>query len=321
MHLLVPFASDRSEACQHVLRDLALPNLERLLAVLAPAGRDDGDAGSFSPPHERALAAAWGWHGEDGLLPFAAHAAAADGIATDAQAWALLTPSHWQLGRDDVTMIDPDLLALAEPESRALFTSAGELLASEGFAVAWGAVDRWYAARDDLASLATASLDRVIGRNVDRWLRASAAGGGASPAIAPLVRRLQSEAQLVFYGHPVNEAREERGALPVNSFWVSGCGRRQPADAAAHARDRERPACAAARCRLGGVGGGLALPRRRPDRARARPGPHRRLGDADALRRAQRGSLRAAAPLAVATPARQRRRRPRRPRRAVSLPP
>ena len=63
MHLLVPFASDRSEPCQHVLRDLALPNLERLLALLTPDGRDEGDLGSFSPPHERALAAAWGWRG------------------------------------------------------------------------------------------------------------------------------------------------------------------------------------------------------------------------------------------------------------------
>lgn len=234
MHLLVPFASDRSEACQHVLRDLALPNLERLLALLTPAGRDEGDAGSFSPPHERALAAAWGWRGDDGLLPFAAHAAAADGIATGELAWALLTPTHWQLGRDDVTLLDPDLLGLAEAESRALFASAGELLESEGFDVAWGASDRWYAARADLQALATASLDRVIGRNVDRWLRASANGGaGEKRAVASLVRRLQSEAQLVFHSHAVNEAREERGELAVNSFWLSACGRRQPAEPAA----------------------------------------------------------------------------------------
>ncbi|MEO8310464.1 MAG: hypothetical protein ABI520_04765 [Caldimonas sp.] len=233
MHLLVPFASDRSEACLHVLRDLALPNLERLLALLTPAGCDEGDAGSFSPPHERALAAAWGWHGGDGLLPFAAHAAAGDGIATGERAWALLTPSHWQLGRDDVTQLDPGLLGLAEAESRALFASAGELLESEGFAVAWGSSDRWYAARDDLQALATASLDRVIGRNVDRWLRASASGGGGDGrAVAALVRRLQSEAQIVFHSHAVNDAREERGELAVNSFWLSGCGRRQPTDAA-----------------------------------------------------------------------------------------
>jgi len=234
MHLLVPFASDRSEACQHVLRDLALPNLERLLAIVTPSGRDEGDAGSFSPPHERALAAARGWRGSDGLLPFAAHAAASDGIATGDQAWALLTPSHWQLGRDDVTMLDPGVLGLAEAESRALFASAGELLSSEGFSLAWGASDRWYAARDDLQALATASLDRVIGRNVDRWLQASAHGAlGQTRATLSLVRRLQSEAQIVFHSHAVNESREERGELTANSFWLSGCGRRQPADAAA----------------------------------------------------------------------------------------
>ena len=234
MHLLVPFASDRSQACRHVLHDLALPNLERLLAVLTPAGRDEAGADTFSPPHERALAAAWGWHGSDGLLPFAAHAAAADGVATGALAWALLTPAHWQLGREDVTMLDPDLLDLDEAESRALFASAGELLGSEGFDVAWGASDRWYAARDDLQALATASLDRVIGRNVDRWLRASAgAAGDGKSAVASLVRRVQSEAQLVFHSHAVNDAREERGALVVNSFWLSGCGRRQAAGAAA----------------------------------------------------------------------------------------
>jgi hypothetical protein len=234
MHLLVPFASDRSQACDHVLRDLALPNLERALEVLRPAARDEGAADTFSPPHERALAAAWGWHGSDGLLPFAAHAAAADGVATDELAWGLLTPSHWQLGRDDVRMIDPDLLGLDEAESRALFASAAELLGSEGFEVAWGATDRWYAARDDLQTLATASLDRVIGRDVDRWLRTSAAAEGAgTSALASLVRRVQSEAQLVFHSHPINDAREERGVPAVNSFWLSGCGRQQPiADAA-----------------------------------------------------------------------------------------
>ena len=234
MHLLVPFAADESEACRHVLHDLALPNLERLLALLTPEARDDGDAESFSPPHERALAAAWGWQGGDGLLPFAAHAAVADGVATGAGAWALLTPSHWQLGREDVTMLDPALLALDAAESRALFASTGELFASEGFDVAWGGVDRWYAARDDLQGLATASLDRVVGRNVDRWLRPRDGDGhGAPRAVARLVRRLQSEAQIVLHDHAVNERREERGELVVNSFWLSGCGRRQPANDAA----------------------------------------------------------------------------------------
>ena len=233
MHLLVPFASDGSEACQHVLRDLSLPNLGRLLSLLESAPRDDGEATSFSLPHERALAAAWGWHGGDGALPFAARAAAGDGIDVGTRAWGLLTPAHWQLGRDHVALLDPASLELGDPESRALFGDLAELLGGDGFVAAWGAAGRWYAARDDLAGLATASLDRVVGRSVDAWLRERPDAAAPRTATAGQMRRLQSEAQLLFHSHPVNEAREERGDLPVNSFWLSGCGVAQRVDPAA----------------------------------------------------------------------------------------
>src|SRR6185295_12192781 len=150
MHLLVPFASDDSEACRHVLRDLALPNLSRLLARLEPAALDEGHADSFSPPHERALAAARGWRGEDGALPFAARAAQADGVAVGERPWGLVTPAHWLLGRDHATMLDPAGLGLTEAESRALFEAIRELFESEGFAAAWGAPERWYVGHDEL---------------------------------------------------------------------------------------------------------------------------------------------------------------------------
>ncbi len=230
MHLLVPFASDDSEACRHVLRELSLPHLARLLVRLAPAGRDEGEASSLSPPHERALAAARGWHGGDGALPFAAHAARGDDIDPGDLAWGLVTPAHWLLGRDHVAMTDPAQLALGDAESQALFDAVRGLFESEGFVVKWGAAQRWYIGRDDLEGFASASLDRVIGRNVDRWLGEDRSGLGR------LLRRVQSEVQLVFHAHPVNEAREERGEAVVNSFWLSGCGRAQAVEPAAEPR-------------------------------------------------------------------------------------
>jgi hypothetical protein len=39
-----------------------------------------------------------------------------------------------------------------------------------------------------------------------------------------LLKRLQSEAQMLFYTHPVHDARTARGLLPVNGFWISGAG-------------------------------------------------------------------------------------------------
>jgi hypothetical protein len=224
MHLLIPFASALSDAASHVLRDLALPHLSKLLGRLTPARQDDADVFSFSPPHERAFADAAGWQGADGCLPFGAHEAMQDGIEVGDRAWGLVTPVHFHVGRDHVTLADPAALNLGEGESRAAFAAVRELFESEGFRFEWGSASRWYAAHESLVDLPCASLDRVIGRNVELWMR----GSEARSVQAKLIRRLQSELQLLLYPHALNDEREQRGELTLNSFWLSGCGRHQP---------------------------------------------------------------------------------------------
>ncbi len=225
MHLIVPFAAPLSEPGRAALRTLALPTLAALLKRLHPAQRDDADEWALSPPHERALARAFGWRGGAGQLPFAARAAAADGIAPGQLAWGLLTPVHWHLGTEQLSLLDPAGLQLDEAASRAFFDAVSPLFTSLGWVVRWGAPLRWYVAHESLADLPAASLDRVIGRNVDPWL-------GEDPA-ARALRRLQMEVQMLLHAHPLNEEREARGLPTVNSFWLSGCGVAQPADEAA----------------------------------------------------------------------------------------
>lgn len=220
MHLLIPFAAPGSEAGRSALRTLALPNLQFLLARLLAAPADDGEDISLTPPHERALASLLGFTGGDGRLPWAAWRAAADGIAVGSQPWGELTPAHWHVGTDQVSLLDPAQLMLDETGSRALFDAVAELFTSAGFDLRWGAPQRWYLSHASLAGLPCASLDRVIGRNVDRWLT-------ADPA-SRLLRRLQNEVQMQLYNHPINERRETLGQLTVNSFWLSGCGVAQP---------------------------------------------------------------------------------------------
>lgn len=219
MHLIVPYAAALAEGGRAAARQLALPRLAALLGRLGPAGPealDRGDEWSFSPPHERALARALGFAGGDGGLPWAAWHARADGIDPGDLAWGELTPVHWHLGTEQVSLMDPAALVLDEAASRACLEAVRELFVSEGFVVEWGAPLRWYVAHESLGGLRTASLDRVIGRNVDRWLTDQSA--------VRLVRRLQNEVQMLMYTHPLNAAREAQGRLPVNSFWLSGCG-------------------------------------------------------------------------------------------------
>ncbi len=221
LHLIIPFAHVNTEACTQALHDLKLPHLSALARDWTLNPREKGNDESPTTPHERALARAWGWHSATGALPFAAQAARADGIDTRHLAWGLLTPSHWHVGRDHITQLDPEQLNLSDHESRGLLDTVRHLFETEGMVVAYGAPLRWYVAHESLDALVCASLDRVMGRNVDAWLP-------ASPA-ARLMRRLQSEVQILLYSSPLNEAREARGEYVVNSFWLSGCGRYQNA--------------------------------------------------------------------------------------------
>ena len=229
MHLIVPFAGVMSEAGRAAARELALPHLARALDgmalqwLAAPAGADPQEPElSLTPPHEHVRALAWGMTVTDGQVPWAALEAARLGLpgagaeAGPIKAWGRLTPAHWQLGTEQITMLAPQLLALDSAASVAFLEAVRPLFETEGFELHTTEAGHWLASHPVLADLPCASLDRVIGRNVDLWL--------PPDPRARLVRRLQNEVQMFLHTHPLNEEREGRGALPVNSFWLDGCG-------------------------------------------------------------------------------------------------
>ena len=219
MHLLVPYAGTISPAGQHALKALSLPHLERLLARLSPVQTLGQDEHSRSLPHELALAAARGWALVDGALPWAAELAGERGLAVGEHAWALLSPVHLHAGAEQVSLANPAELPLDEATSRTLFDAVQHLFTSEGFGLHWVAPHQWLATHPLFDGLATASIDRAIGRNVDPWL--------PDQRSARLLRRLQNEVQMLLYTHPLNDQREAADLPTVNSFWCSGCGRAQ----------------------------------------------------------------------------------------------
>jgi hypothetical protein len=210
-HLLVPFASASAPECQAELRDLMLPNLSALLAALAPQPADSGDDQALSTPHERAVARLLGLPTDDGRIPWAA---AASDQPTQPQAW--FTPCHFQVGMDQVTLLPGDQIGLEEADSRALFDALAPFCAEDGIALVYESATRWHAHGEPLRELVCASLDRVSGRSVADWT--------PSQGRSPLITRLQSEAQMLFYTHAVNDRREAARTHIVNGFWVHGAG-------------------------------------------------------------------------------------------------
>ncbi|MDE2416023.1 MAG: phosphoglycerate mutase [Comamonadaceae bacterium] len=228
-HLLIPLAASPAEGCRQALQGLALPQLDRLLARLTPAGLDAGSEADFCPPHERALARHLGLAaGAGGALPWAAwQRHQTDPQDAQATAWAFITPCQWQAGANHVLLADPAQLGLTEADSRALLAIVAPWFAEDGIRLEYDQPTRWLAQGSLFDGLATASLERVLRRDVSAWL--------PDKQQARTLHRLHSEMQMLLYTHPFNDARSARGLPPVNAFWVHGAGALHQAPAASDA--------------------------------------------------------------------------------------
>jgi len=216
MHLIIPYASSCSEACAAALPGLKLPHLQQLLSRLSPLPIDPGDEYSLSPPHERALAKALGLPVTDGQIPWAALQAHQLPQPGSDSAWAFITLCHWQVNTQHIAMSHLPLANFSAAQSDELLAAMRPYFEEDGITLHAMEPGRWLAQGEVFAEVASAALDRVVGRPLDAWMPKSVAA-------APL-RRLQNEMQMLLYTHPVYDARVASGLTPVNSFWFSGTG-------------------------------------------------------------------------------------------------
>ena len=213
MHLVIPFASTSGPQCQLALEKLELPHLCILLRALSANPALIGAESDLSPLHERVLSN----HAyADGLIPWAALRAAALPLSKPSAAYGLVSPCHLAVHADHISMQDPATLDLSDAESQALMRAMQPYFLEDGLTLHWLDARTWLAEGEALRDLPTASLERVRGQSVDRWIPRQDA--------AKLLRRLQNEMQMLLYTHPVNDTRVARGAPMVNSFWLSGTG-------------------------------------------------------------------------------------------------
>ena len=189
------------------------PVLARLTASLSVRSFTVADETSPETPFERARADALGLPGEPGRVPWAAWEAA---DTTRPCAWLHLC--HWQVGMDQVQVLDPLALAITEAESDALRAAVEPWLKEDGLALQAHRPGVWLARGELLRELSCVSLDRVIGRTVSRDLLQ--AQGTAPVALT----RLLNEVQMLFYAHPVTDERLTRRRLAPNALWITGAG-------------------------------------------------------------------------------------------------
>jgi hypothetical protein len=200
-HAVIAYASPSAEVLQETTSALYLPHLQKLLANLTCVAQSNLSAES-GPGHS------------DVLMPHES-CFSAWGLSPDWGKSACITPCHWQVGMNEVVMLNPSETGLTEAESRALLKAFQPYFEEDGLHATYESPLRWRATSALFKDLPLASLDRVIGNNVNAWMP-----NATHPVQSRQLQRLQSEMQMLLYQHPVNDLRSQQGKWTVNSFWV-----------------------------------------------------------------------------------------------------
>lgn len=217
--LALPFALPPAELAPDLQRAVELPALASLLSRTSTVRRDSAEAGARALPYEAWLARELGLAPDGGAAmengaPLATAVMGGYTAAPTQGHWFIVHPIHVQMARTHLTLADPRQLRLSEEEARALFDAALPWFEELGKPLVYGDAQTWFMRADDWQGLRTASPDCVTGMNLSDWMPEG------PNAIA--FRKLQNEIQMLWYEHPVNEARQARGLAPVNSFWLWG---------------------------------------------------------------------------------------------------
>lgn len=154
----------------------------------------------------------------DAPAPLAALALLGSGGDPGSTAWLRADPVHLHPHGTTLTLVRSRDTALSHPEAVALCATLNELFAGDGvrFQTFPTAPDDWYLSLERTPALRTTPVTAVRGLGIDPWL--------PTGADARAWQSRMTEAQMVLHEHPVNEAREAAGLLPVNSLWLWGEG-------------------------------------------------------------------------------------------------
>lgn len=202
-HLLVPgiFPELAADAPR-------LPGLENLLVFAGSRQIFEGGAEAW-------LCRAFGAARQDDW-PVAPLTAMEDGLAPEKSYWLRVDPVHLHLLRDSLTMADCKPFDLTAEEAQSLLATLNRHFAADGLRFVAPVASRWYLQLPRPAALVTHPLSEVVGRDVGTCLPQ---GGDAMQWHGWI-----TEAQMLLHDHPVNQERERRGLLPVNSIWPWGGG-------------------------------------------------------------------------------------------------
>ena len=191
--------------------DLSLPSLERLLSkgTLRRYSAQEMEAWlctSFN------IAKQHNWP----IAPIMLHVDDSN-LITGNDYWMRADPVHLRIEQNHIMLADSQAFSISQEEAQHITQSLNQNLGRHyDFSVLPLRPDRWYIRLPHSPQMQTPSLDQVTCRNINNFLPV----GNESI----MWHKIFNEAQMLLHEHPINQQRESRGELPINSVWFWGGG-------------------------------------------------------------------------------------------------
>jgi hypothetical protein len=197
--------------------------------------------------YHQQLAALFICSDDNHAFPYAALDLFGEGGSTKDAFWLHADPVCMQADMDHAILFDAQSLQLAEHEADQLIAELNAHFSQDDISLQRGSAANWYLALNSHSDISTSTLHEVVGRNVNQFM--------PTGSDAQHWKRFMNESQMLLHASEVNQQREARGHLPVNSLWLWGEGR-LPAPAESKTtfdRVLANNACARGLAKLNGV--------------------------------------------------------------------
>lgn len=130
--------------------------------------------------------------------------------------WLRADPVHLRIEQNHILLADSQMFQISIKEANQLADICNQHFEKDGLVFLPLSADRWYVRIDKAPDIQLHTLNQIAGININNFLPT---GNDRT-----VWHNRFNEIQMLLHEHPINQARQTRGELVINSLWFWGGG-------------------------------------------------------------------------------------------------
>ncbi|ALQ50224.1 phosphoglycerate mutase [Nitrosomonas ureae] len=155
-------------------------------------------------------------HGSWPIAPLMLHIDAPALAKTSKDFWMCADPVHLRIEQNHIMLADSQSFKISPEEAEQFVQDLNHNLGNSNFIFSTFHPHRWYIRIPKAPEMQTHLLSQVTCKNINNFL--------PTGKDSIIWHKIFNEVQMLLHEHPINQARESRGELIINSIWLGGGG-------------------------------------------------------------------------------------------------